>query len=95
MNFIKKSIYIFILVLFFFITLIKITEPFIQKQLHSIFKDKNISKKINKELINSTKDFTKEERLFYKEIIKKLYIKWIPLIDEAKKDALNEIKSKK
>lgn len=93
MDFIKKSIIIFILILLFFVTLIKISEPFIKAQLSSIFEGKKFAIKIEKELNNLTTDFTPEKKEFYKTLIKKLYIKWKPLIDEAIKEA--ERKSKK
>ena len=44
-----------------------------------------------KEIINSTEDFTPEKRDLYKNIIKKIYIKWIPLIDEARSEANKEL----
>ncbi len=50
MEFIKKSIIVFILILLFFITIIKISEPFIKAQLSSIFEGKKFSVKIEKEL---------------------------------------------
>ena len=46
---------------------------------------------MTEELINSTDEFSEEKRDFYKEIIKKLYIKWVPLIEEAKNEAEIEI----
>ena len=58
----------------------------------NIFADKKLSKKLSRELISSTDEFTPEKRLFYKNIIKKLYLKWVPLIDEAKKEAELELK---
>ena len=36
-------------------------------------------------------DFTPEKREFYKNIIKKIYIKWKPLIEESIKEADQEI----
>ena len=95
MDFYRKAIVIFLLVIFSFIVLIKLVEPVIQNQLTNAFADKKISKKLSKELQNSTREFTPEKREFYKDIIKKLYIKWKPLIDEAKNEADKEIQSKK
>ena len=66
-------------------------EPVVEKQVKNIFADKKFSNKITEELINSTDDFSEEKRDFYKEIIKKLYIKWVPLIEEAKNEAEIEI----
>jgi len=94
MEFYKKTFFVFIVILLFFIILIKSLEPFIQKQLRSVFEDKSISKKINRELIRSTEPFSPEEKKFYKDIIKKIYIKWIPLLEEAKQEAKDELKSK-
>ena len=95
MDFYKKTFFIFILFLLFFIILIKNLEPLIDKKLNQLFEDKKFSKKINKELENSTREFSENERVFYKNIIKKLYIKWIPLLEEAKQEAINDLKSKK
>ena len=41
-------------------------------------------KKLNKELLNLTEDFTPEKREFYKKILVSIYSKWLPLIEEAK-----------
>lgn len=95
MDFYKKTFFIFILFLLFFIILIKNLEPLIDKKLNQLFEDKKFSKKINRELENSTREFSENERVFYKNIIKKLYIKWIPLLEEAKQEAINDLKSKK
>lgn len=95
MDFYKKASFIFILFLLFFIILIKNLEPLIDKKLNQLFEDKKFSKKINKNLENSTREFSENERIFYKNIIKKLYIKWIPLLEEAKQEAINDLKSKK
>jgi hypothetical protein len=92
MDFIKKSLIVFVLVLLFFVTLIKIGEPFIKEQLSSIFEGKKFSIKLEKELNNLTTDFTPEKREFYKTLIKKMYIKWKPLIEEAIKEAEQESK---
>ena len=95
MNFYKKAIVIFLLVIFSFGIIVKLIEPVIEKQLSNIFADKKVSKKLAKELIESTEDLTPEKREFYKDIIKKLYIKWIPLFKEAKSEAEKEIISNK
>ena len=92
MDFYKKTIFIFIIIIFTFAVFVKLIEPVIEKQLSSIFSDKKFSKKLSRELISSTEEFTPEKRIFYKEIIKKLYLKWVPLIDEAKKEAELELK---
>ena len=66
-------------------------EPVIDKQISGIFADRKLSNKIKKELISSTEEFTEEKRIFYKDIIKKLYIKWKPLIEESITEANQEL----
>lgn len=91
MNFYKKLIFTFFIIIFTFAILIKLVEPVIQKNLSNIFADKKLSKKLTSELIKSTENFTPEKREFYKNIIKKIYIKWKPLIEESIKEADQEI----
>ena len=91
MQFYKKTIFIFLLIILFFIILIRITEPVIERQFQKAFSDKKMSEKLKKELVNSVEDFTPEKREFYKSIIKKGYKKWKPLFDEAISEADNEI----
>jgi len=91
MNFYKKSIFVFILMTFFMIVLVKMLEPIVDKQISGIFADRKLSNKIKKELITSTEEFSKEKRLFYKDIIKKIYIKWRPLIEESVEEANQEL----
>ena len=91
MDFFKKAIFIFILILFFMIVLIKMLEPVFEKQVSSIFSDRKLSTKLKDELVSSTEEFTPEKRQFYKDIIKKLYIKWKPLLDESIEEAEKEI----
>jgi len=92
MDFYKKIIFVFLIIIFSFAVMVKLLEPVFEKQVSSIFADKKLSKKLSRELISSTEDFTPEKREFYKQIIKKLYLKWVPLIEEAKKEAELEIK---
>ena len=47
-----------------------------------------------KELVNSTDEFTPEKKEFYIDIIKKIYIKCMPLFDEAQNQAHNEMNLK-
>ena len=68
-----------------------IIEPVIERQMSNIFADKKISSKLKEELIKGTEDFTPEKREFYKSIIKKIYIKWKPLIDESINEANTEL----
>jgi hypothetical protein len=93
MNFYKKAIFIFLLFLFFMVVFIKMLEPVVNKQFSNLFAEKKLSIKLKEELISSTEDFTTEKRFFYKDIIKKIYIKWKPLIEEAINEANNEIRS--
>ena len=45
--------------------------------------------------MSSTEEFTPEKRDFYKNIIKKLYINWRPLIDESISEAPIQIEINK
>ena len=91
MNFYKKALFITLLIFIFFVGLITVLEPVVDRQLSNIFADKKISTKLKNELLKGTKDFTPEKRIFYKNVIKKIYIKWKPLLDEALKEANDEI----
>jgi len=91
MNFYKKAIFSFILVIFFFVIAVKLIEPVIDRQINNAISDKKLSEKLKKELQNSVEDFTPEKREFYKQIIKKTYKKWKPLIDEALYEANIEL----
>ncbi len=91
MNFYKKSIFVFILITFFMVVLVKMLEPIVDKQISGIFADRKLSNKIKKELISSTEEFSDEKKLFYKDIIKKIYIKWRPLIEESINEANQEL----
>ena len=95
MNFYKKSAFIFILIVLGIIVTVKSVEPIIEKQLSNVFADKKISKKLNKELLNLTEDFTPEKREFYKKILISMYTKWLPLIEESKKEAIDIINKDK
>jgi hypothetical protein len=44
-----------------------------------------------KEFIKSTEEFTPEKRELYKSLIKKIYLKWAPLLDEVRKEAQKEL----
>ena len=91
MNFYKKALFITILIFLFFVGLITVLEPVVDRQLSNIFADKKISTKLKNELLKGTKDFTPEKRAFYKNVIKKIYIKWKPLLEEAIVESNNEI----
>ena len=91
MNFYKKAIFVFILFLFFAAVFVKMIEPVVEKQISNIFAERKLSNKLKKELQKSTTEFTPEKREFYKDIIKKLYIKWKPLFGESVNEAELEI----
>lgn len=93
MNFYKKAIFVFVLIIFGIIVTVKSLEPVIEKQISQVFSDKKMSKKINKELLSLTEDFTPEKRDFYKKILVSVYVKWLPLIEEAKFEAEQKIKN--
>ena len=91
MDFYKKLTFSILAFIFCFAVMIKLVEPVIERQVSNIFADKKLSKKIMKELINSTEDFTPEKRKLYKDIIKKIYIKWVPLLNEVREDAQKDL----
>ncbi len=91
MDFYKKLTFSILAFIFCFAVMIKLVEPVIERQVSNIFADKKLSKKIMKELINSTEDFTPEKRELYKDIIKKIYIKWVPLLNEIREEAQKEL----
>tara|TARA_B100000035_G_C20647258_1_gene399322 strand:+ start:269 stop:553 length:285 start_codon:yes stop_codon:yes gene_type:complete len=91
MNFYKKAIFSFILVIFFFVIAVKLIEPVIERQIKNTISDKKLSEKLKKELQSSVEDFTPEKREFYKQIIKQTYKKWKPVIDEALNEAKIEL----
>ncbi len=93
MDFYKKLTFSILAFLFCFAVMIKLVEPVLERQISNIFADKKLSKKLMKELINSTEDFTPEKRELYKDIIKKIYIKWVPLLNEIKDEANKELKN--
>lgn len=91
MNFYKKALFVTLLIFIFFVGLITVLEPVIDRQLSNIFADKKISTKLKNELLKGTKDFTPEKREFYKNVITKIYVKWKPLLEEAINEADKEI----
>jgi|TARA_B110000003_G_scaffold78511_1_gene80005 hypothetical protein len=91
MDFYKKIIFSILAFIFCFAVMIKLVEPVIERQFSNIFADKKLSKKLMKEFVNSTEDFTPEKRELYKNLIKKIYLKWVPLLDEVKREANQEL----
>jgi|TARA_B110000114_G_C14914275_1_gene325857 hypothetical protein len=91
MNFYKKLTFSILAFIFCFAVMVKLVEPVIERQISNIFADKKVSKKLMKEFINSTEEFTPEKRELYKDLIKKIYLKWVPLLDEVKREAQKEL----
>jgi len=91
MNFYKKLSFSILAFIFCFAVIIKLVEPVIERQISNIFADKKLSKKIMREFVNSTEEFTPEKRELYKNLLKKIYIKWVPLLDEVIKESKEEI----
>ena len=91
MNFYKKLSFSILAFIFCFAVLIKLVEPVIERQISNIFADKKLSKKVMREFVNSTEEFTQEKRELYKNLLKKIYIKWVPLLNEVIKESKEEI----
>jgi hypothetical protein len=91
MNFYKKLTFSILAFIFCFAVMVKLVEPVIERQISNIFADKKVSKKLMKEFINSTEEFTPEKRELYKDLIKKIYLKWVPLLNEVKREAQKEL----
>ena len=91
MDFYKKALFTFLLFFLLLVGIVVMLEPVFERQMSNIFADKKISSKLKNELIKGTEDFTPEKRVFYKEIIKKTYIKWKPLFDEAISEAQSDL----
>jgi len=91
MNFYKKLSFSILAFIFCFAVIIKLVEPVIERQISNIFADKKLSKKVMREFVNSTEEFTPEKRELYKNLLKKIYIKWVPLLDEVIKESKEEI----
>ena len=90
----KKLFFKSLIIIFTIAIIIKLIEPVVERQISKIFTDKKISNKIMKELVNSTDEFTPEKKEFYIDIIKKIYIKWMHLFDEAQNQAHKEMNLK-
>ena len=91
MDFYKKLSFSILAFIFCFAVMIKLVEPVIERQISNIFADKKFSKKLMKEFVNSTEEFTPEKRELYKDLIKKIYLKWVPLLDEVRREAIEEL----
>ena len=91
MDFYMKLIFYVLAFIFCFAVMIKLVEPVIERQISNIFADKKLSKKLMKEFINSTEEFTPEKRDLYKTLIKKIYLKWAPLLEEISIEVREEL----
>ena len=91
MDFYKKLTFSILAFIFCFAVMIKLVEPVIERQISNIFAGKKLSKKLMSELIKSTEDFTPEKREMYKNLIKKIYLKWYPLLEEIRIEVNQEI----
>ena len=91
MNFYKKLSFSILAFIFCFAVIIKLVEPVIERQISNIFADKKLSKKLMREFVNSTEEFTPEKRELYKDLLKKIYIKWVPLLNEVIEESKEEI----
>ena len=91
MDFYKKLSFSILAFIFCFAVMINLVEPVIERQVSNIFADKKFSKKLMREFVNSTEEFSPEKRDLYKNLIKKIYLKWVPLLDEVRREALEEL----
>lgn len=87
----KKKIFLFILIFFTSLILIKLFINFIKSEVQNIINSKKfevfIYEQINKKLESfANKQLTNEEYIFYKDNFKKIYIKYKPLFQEIYKE---------
>ena len=66
MDFYKKLTFSILAFIFCFAVLIKLVEPVIERQISNIFADKKLSKKLMREFVKSTEDFTQKKESFTK-----------------------------
>ena len=62
MDFYKKLSFSILAFLFCFAVMIKLVEPVIERQISNIFADKKLSKKLMREVINSTENYSRKKR---------------------------------
>jgi hypothetical protein len=91
MDFYKKLTFSILAFIFCFAVMIKLVEPVIERQISNIFADKKLSNKLMEEFIKSSEEFTPEKRNLYKTLIKKIYLKWAPLLEEIRIEAREEL----
>ena len=87
----KKKLFIFILILFTSLILIKFFINLIKSEVQNIINSKKfevfIYEQVNKKLDSfANKQLSDGEYLFYKENFKKIYIKYKPLFEEIYKE---------
>jgi len=87
----KKKIFIFILIFFTSLILIKFFLNLVKSEIQNIINSKKfeifIYEQMNKKLDNfANKQLTQEEYVFYKDTFKKIYIKYKPLLQEIYKE---------
>ena len=91
MDFYKKLTFSILAFIFCFAVMIKLVEPVIERLIANIFADKKLSNKLMEEFIKSSEEFTPEKRNLYKTLIKKIYLKWAPLLEEIRIEAREEL----
>ena len=91
MDFYKKLTFSILAFIFCFAVMIKLVEPVIERQISNIFADKKLSNKLMEEFIKSSEEFTPEKRNLYKTLIKKIYLKWAPLLEEIRIETREEL----
>ena len=92
MDFYKKLTFSILAFIFCFAVMVKLVEPVVERQISNIFADKKLSNKLMEEFVNSTEEFTPEKRELYKTLIKKIYLKWVPLLEEIRIEAKEELR---
>ena len=91
MDFYKKLTFSILAFIFCFAVMVKLVEPVVERQISNIFADKKLSNKLMEEFVNSTEEFTPEKRDLYKTLIKKIYLKWVPLLEEIRIEVREEL----
>ena len=90
-SFYKKSIFIFIIVLFGIVIISKFSLNLIKSEIVGTLNSKKFEvflfNQFNKKLESfSNKEMNDEDYLFYKDNLKKIYLKYGPIFEEIKKD---------
>ena len=90
-DFYKKSIFVVILVLLVSLIIAKFSVNLIKSEIHNIVNSKKFNVYMSNQFNNkiesfSNKTMTKDEYSFYKNNLKKIYIKFKPVFEEIKKE---------